>query len=148
MASVYLPVALEPFLPFVRKAKEKRENACFDSYAQLVTFAAALGFARLDGGPPPAHAERSNAIDPIAWEYFSGDRQQTVLQFIGLIAGGGTEIVNDPDRLCRVVEDLAAEGANELRTLLRRGGDASFHIEVAELLVEAVNDAQSGAVTI
>lgn len=148
MAAVHVPVSLEPIFPFVRKSQEKKSNACFESYAQLVAFAASLGFRRLDGDPPAPGEKRSTLIEPIAWEYFSGDRQQIAIQLMGLVAGGGAEIVNDSDRLCRLIEDLAGEGAKELVKILKSGGDASFHLELGELMVNAAKEILTEGVTI
>lgn len=148
MAAIHLPVTLEPLLPFARTSKQKKSNACFDSYAHLVTFAAALGFSELDGGPPSPGAPRSTLIEPIPWEYFSGGRQEIALHLIGLAAGGGTEIVNDAERLCRVIEDLAAEGGKALMKILRHGGDGSFHAELGELLIKAAKETNPSAVAI
>ena len=148
MAAVHLPAVLEPILPFVRKMQGRKPNACFETYAHLVTFAASLGFSVLEGSPPPTGAKRSSLIDPVAWEYFSGDRQQTTIQLIGLVAGGGTEIVNDPERLCRMIEDLAAEGGKELVKIHKNCGDASFHLELGELLVKAAKESKAEAATI
>jgi len=148
MAAVHVPAVLEPILPFVRKSQGKKPNACFDSYAQLVVFAAALGFHELDGDPPPKNPHRTSQIEPVAWEYLQGDRQQTVIQLIGLVAGGGTEIVNDHDSLCRVIEDLAAVGGKQLVKTLKDGGDASFHLELGELLINAAKESKASAVTI
>lgn len=136
MAAIHLPVTLEPLLSFARTSKQKKSNACFESYAHLVTFAAAFGFSELDGSPPPRSAPRSTLIEPIPWEYFSG-RQEIAIHLIGVIAGGGTEIVNDTERLCRVIEDLAAEGGKALVKILRDGGEGSFHAELGELLIKA-----------
>lgn len=148
MPSVHLPVVLEPILPFVRKFQGRKPNACFETYAQLIGFAAALGFHVLEGSPPPTSAKRSSLIEPVPFEYFSGDRQEIAIQLIGLVAGGGTEIVNDPESLCRVIEDLAAEGGKELIKIHKNCGDASFHLELGELLVKAARGSCSEAATI
>lgn len=148
MAAVHVPAVLEPIFPFVRRSQGRKPNACFESYAQLVTFAASIGFNKLDGDPPPGNAHRTNLIEPVAWEYLNGDRQQTAIQLIGLVAGGGTEIVNDSERLCRVIEDLAAEGGKELVKILKNGGEASFHLELGELLIKAAKECNPPAVAI
>lgn len=143
---VQVPAALEPLFPFVKRAKVKHSNAFFESYAHLVTFAACVGFHRLDGTLAAGGARRTDQIEPIDWEYFGNDRLQTALHLIALVASGGTEAVDDPDQLCRLVEGFAAEGAKELVQLLRRVGDSSFHLELGELLIQTFE--QTGKVTI
>lgn len=135
MPAVRLPIQLEPILPYVKKSPQRMPNACFETYAHLLTFSAALGFSTLKGEPPPTSEQRSNQIEPVPWEYFNGDRQQTAIQLIGLVAANGTDLVNSPDSLCRLIEDLAAVGGAELQKVLRMNGDSGFHEGIGRLLM-------------
>jgi hypothetical protein len=134
MPAVRLPIQLEPILPFVKKSSQRMPNACFETYAHLLTFSAALGFNTLKGEPPPASEQRSSQIEPVPWEYFSGDRQQVAIQLIGLVAANGTDLVNNAESLCRLIEDLAAVGGSELQRVLRNNGESGFHEGVGRLL--------------
>lgn len=146
MPAVRLPTQLEPILPFVKKSQQRMPNACFETYAHLLTFSASLGFSSLKGEPPPRSEQRSNQIEPVPWEYFSGDRQQTAIQLIGLVAANGTDFVNNPDSLCRLIEDLAAVGGSELQKILRRNGDSGFHEGVGRLLASPVDHTEEAKI--
>jgi hypothetical protein len=137
MPSVQVPKSLESVLPFVAKFQDRKENPIFETYAQLMTFAAALGFNLTRGKYPPANAPKTNLIESIDWEYFSSEHQKAAIQIIGLVAGNGVSVVNDLETLVQLLRDLAAVGGQKMSEVLRSYGDSGFHLGLSELLIGA-----------
>jgi len=52
MPAIRLPQSAEALLPFCRRAEEPADNACFDTYADMLTFAASCGFHRINARKP------------------------------------------------------------------------------------------------
>lgn len=135
MPSIRLPVTLEPLLPFCRKSEEAVEHACFDTYADLVVFAASYGFYLQDGTRPSPPAKYLDLPYPIDLAIFRTQRSQLVL--IGLATEGSQAIAQDEEKLCRLIEAFAEEGGKGLMETIKHSTPASFYLELANLLEEA-----------
>ena len=141
MATLRIPVEMEPFLPYCRPAGSRRDiPKIFNTYADLVIFCAGYAFYR--NGPkepdlPKAFTKQTNPIDV---QVFRSQGLFTVMMLIGIAATKGHEIANEEQRLVRLVEGFAKEGAN---LLFQEVSDSSPHdmtIELAKRLSEALED--------
>jgi hypothetical protein len=138
MPAIRLPESAQPLLPFCRRFEESLDNACFDTYADFITFAASCGYHRLHGRMPVEPKQFLPAIYPIDLAVFKNQDLFPNLLLIGLGTEGKPDIARDEDRLCLIVESFADVGCKYLAHELIGWTPARFHLEVAELLREAV----------
>lgn len=140
MAQVRVPKAAEELLPFCRPWVAKLPNACFATYADLMMFAAGVGFQKLDGkSPPQCHLfVEEKQPHPIDFSVFKSPGQQLypLVLLLGLASIKSHEAVRDEERLVRVVENYAAVGFQELGKKLAASTPEHFHVELAEYLLE------------
>lgn len=134
MPTIRLSQSAEPLLPFCRRYEEPLENVCFDTYADLATFAASCGFYRLHGRMPAEPQQFHAKINPIDIAVFKNQNLFPNLLLIGLGTEGKPDIARDEDRLCRVVEAFADVGCKYLAHELIAWTQARFHLELATLL--------------
>lgn len=139
MPTIRLPYSAEPLLPFCRRFEEPLENACFDTYADLVTFAASCGFDRLNGKMPAEPQKFLPAVYPIDIAVFKNQNLFPNLLLIGLGTEGKPDIAQDEERLCRTIESFAEVGCNFLSHELKISISACFHLDLAELLHDALH---------
>jgi dnd system-associated protein 4 len=141
MAHVRVPKAAEELLPFCRPFPSRTPNACFATYADLMIFAAGLGFQSLAGKPAPQcqHFIEERHPYPIEFSIFKNSGQQLypLVLLLGIAAIKRHEIVRDEDRLVRIVENYAAVGFDELRRMLAATTPALFHVELAQSLLDS-----------
>ena len=137
MPTIRLPQSAEPLLPFCRKFDGPLENACFDTYADVVTFAASCGFHRLHGRMPAEPQKFHSAVSPIDIAVFKNQSLFPNLLLIGLGTEGKPDIARDEERLCRVVEAFADVGCKFLAHELIGWTASRFHLEVASLVDKA-----------
>ena len=138
MPAIRLTESAQPLLPFCRRFEEPLDNACFDTYADFVTFAASCGFHRLHGRMPADPKAFLPKISPIDLAIFKNQNLFPNLLLIGLGTEGKPDIARDEERLCRVVEAFADVGCKYLAHELTDWTPARFHLQVAELLCDAV----------
>ena len=141
MAQVRIPQVAEPLLPFCKPWAGRLANACFSTYAELMIFAAGCGFRDLEGGKAPqcvAFTE-GRQPNPIDFGVFKSESQQVypLLLMLGLATLKKHEAVRDEERLAKMVEDYAAVGLKVLTKLLENSTPEGFHVELAQLLLEA-----------
>jgi hypothetical protein len=134
MPSIRLPQSAEPLLPFCRRSEEPADNACFETYADMVTFAASCGFHRLHGRTPQDPKEFIPKTYPIDLAVFKNQTLFPNLLLIGLGTEQKADIARDEDRLCRLVEAFADVGFKYLAHELIGWTPARFHLEAASLL--------------
>lgn len=137
MPSIRLPATIEPLLPFCRKSEEAVEHACFDTYADLLVFAASFGFHDLGGAKPNPAKEFLDTPYPIDLAIFKNQQYFSQLILMGLATEGTQDIARDEEKLCRIIEAFASEGGEKLTAELRTATPASFYLELANLLEEA-----------
>lgn len=140
MPAIRLPQSVEPLLPFCRRSEEPVDNACFDTYADLVAFAAACGFHRFHGRKPDDPNAFIAAIYPIDLAVFKNQGLFPSLLLIGLGCEVKADIARDEDRLCRLIESFADIGGKFLAHEMAGWTPARFHLEVAQLLVTTASD--------
>ena len=143
MSSIRLPVTIEPLLPFCRKSDDAVEHACFDTYADLLVFAASFGFQNAKGVRPLAKDDFLHAPYPIDLAIFKNQQYFSQLILIGLATEGTQEIAHEEDKLCRIIEAFASEGGKKLTTVLKEATPASFFLELANLLEDAIKSKES-----
>lgn len=141
MPNIRIPKAAVTLLPFCRPWPGRMPNACFNTYADLIMFAAGLGFRQLRGTPAPSCHE---FIDdgqpyPIDFSVFKNPGQQLyqLVLLLGLVTAKGREVVGDEEKLARIVENISALGFKELAKMLAATTPEEFHVELAQLLVDA-----------
>ncbi len=141
MAQVRIPKAIECLLPFCRPWAEKRDNACFATYAELMVFAAGFGFKQLKGAKPPQCAAFIDGRQPYPIDFgvFKSESQRLypLILMLALAAYKKHEIVREEDRLVKVLEDYAGVGLKGLAEVLANSTPESFHVEMAQLILEA-----------
>lgn len=130
MPTIRLPQSADPLLPFCRRYEEPLDNACFDTYADLVTFAAACGFQRLHGRKPTDPQQFHAKVNPIDIAVFKNQNLFPNLLLIGLGSEGRPDIARDEERLCRIVEGFADVGCKHLAHELTVRTPARFHLEL------------------
>ncbi len=135
MPTIRLPQSAEPLLPFCRRSENAVDNVCFDTYADLVTFAASCGFHRFQGRRPDDPKEFVSGIYPIDLAVFKNQNLYPNLLLIGLGSEGTPDIARDEERLCRLVEAFADIGCKYLAHQLGAWTPARFHLELGSLLI-------------
>ena len=138
MPTIRLPQSAEPLLPFCRRHEEPLDNVCFDTYADLVTFAASCGFNRLHGRMAAEPQQFHSKVNPIDIAVFKNQSLFPNLLLIGLGTEGKPEIARDEERLCRVIEAFADVGCKYLGHELIGWTPARFHLELAAVLHSSV----------
>ncbi len=134
MPAIRLPQSAEPLLPFCRKSEEAAENACFETYADLVTFAASCGFHHFHGRRPEDPKDFVPSIFPIDLAVFKNQSLFANLLLMGLGSEGKANIARDEERLCRLVEAYADVGSKYLAHQMGAWTPARFHLETAALI--------------
>lgn len=141
MAQVRIPKIAEEMLPFCRPWQAKLPNACFATYADLMMFAAGLGFEKMAGKAPPQcqlFVEEKQPY-PIEFSVFKNPGQQLypLVLLLGLASIKSHDAVRDEERLVKLVENYAAIGFQELSKKLAAATPDVFHIELAQCLLDA-----------
>jgi hypothetical protein len=139
MPAIRLPESAEPLLKFFRRHEEAEDNACFETYADLVVFSASCGYQRLNGRPPTEANAFLREVYPIDIGVFKNQGLFPNLLLIGLGATGKADIVRDEEGLCRLAEAFADIGCKHLAHEMSGWTPARFHLECATLLRRAAN---------
>jgi len=137
MPSIRLPESAEVLLPFCRRNDAAEPNACFETYADLVVFAASLGYYRMNGCRPADPTEFLSTVYPIDIGVFKNQGLFPNLLLIGLGTEGKVEIARDEERLCGVVEGFASIGCKTLSHQLPSWTVSRFHFEIGMALANA-----------
>jgi hypothetical protein len=138
MPQIRIPKSAEPLLPLCRKSGDALDNACFDTYADLLAFAAGCGYHSLGGRkptPPDAFLSIPNAID---LAIFDNQKLLPALLLIGLATTGDYQITRDDESLCQLIESCVDRGAKYLCHELKISNPVIFHLDLAELLEDTL----------
>ena len=141
MAQVRIPKIAEEILPFCKPWSGRQPNACFSTYADLMMFAAGIGYQKMSGKTPPqcqVFVEEKQPY-PIEFSVFKSPGQQlySLVLLLGLATVKNHDVVREEERLVRIVENYAAIGLQELRKKLAATTPDVFHIELAQCLLDA-----------
>src|SRR5437773_12517812 len=107
MPAIRLPQSAAPLLPFCRRSETAAENACFDTYADVIVFAASCGFLRVNGRMIQESSEFLKGVYPIDLAVFKNHNLFPKLLLMGLGAVSNSDVAKDEERLCRLVEAFA-----------------------------------------
>jgi len=139
MPHIRIPEAAKPFLPLCRRREASgtdTEHVCFDSYADLIVFAAALGFDAMGGRPPMRDTRFVTQPNPIDFQIFKDDRRYPQLLLIALAASRDQAVIRDEELLCRMAEDFAAVWCERLKEVVDATTPGSWHLAIAKRLTE------------
>lgn len=148
MATIRIPEEAGPFLPLCRTrdplpTPAVEEVVCFDSYADLMVFAASWGFSDLNGKLPLRSTTFLDRPNPVDLQIFKNDRRYPPILLIALAASGDQEVVRDEESICRIIEDFAAVGFSRLRNLTNSNIPGTMHLAIAKKLAEcSLNDGE------
>ena len=140
MASIKIPQTAEPILCFCATSKDSGPYEIFQTYAEAITFAAALGYYLLNGVKPGKVTKPLESIEPIHLDVFRNQDMLPVLLAIGLASDNNHAIAKDESRLCAIIEGYAQEGFLHMAKLLKRATPSTFHRE----LIDEMHDAHMG----
>lgn len=136
MSSIRLPSSAYELLPFCRPYDEARDDACFDTYARLVTVAACLGY-RLEEGPPlrtcQSFLKNPSSID---LSIFRSQNLFNQLLILSMLCHPENEKALNERNLVQVIESLAERGFSEMSSHLSAQGPASFPETMAGWMIE------------
>jgi dnd system-associated protein 4 len=141
MATIRIPQDATPFLPLCRShsgdSHDRTEQVCFETYADLMVFAAALGYEEMGGKLPMRETRFLDRPNPIDLQTFKNDRRYPPILLIALAASKDRAVVRDEDLLCKITEDFAAVGCERLKKTVDRGVPGGWHLAIAKRLTDS-----------
>lgn len=108
MARVRVPLSAEPLLTFMVKDLRPSPEAFFPTYANMIVFAASVGFDAKKFDRAPSFL-KSNP-EPIDVEVFRNRGLYSFLQMLTIAHEEGHEAASNDDRLATVLEGYASAG--------------------------------------
>lgn len=136
MSQVRITNTAESILPFCRPWHDRYDNTCFESYAEMVIFAAGLGFSVIGKRPPPSASSFLDQPYPISIEIFISQQLFPIMLLLALAVSKDKQIARDEKKICGILEDYADKGFLELNKLLSKSNPQEFHIELGRLIVK------------
>jgi dnd system-associated protein 4 len=143
MPTIRIPEAAKPFLAMCRRHEAsvaETEQVCFETYADLIVFAAALGFDVMGGRIPTRDTRFVTQPNPIDFQIFKDDRRYPQILLIALAASRDRAVIREEELLCRITEDFAAVGCERLKELVNASTPGSWHLVIAKRLAEGCED--------
>lgn len=138
MANIRVPQEARPLLPLCRKhtcgPTETPGPPCFETYADLIVFAAACGFHEIKGKVPHRKSKFLDSPNPIDLQIFKNDRRFPQILLIALATSSDQNVVRDEDRICHLIEDFAAVGCAHISRTLADQPGIPPHLVLAKLL--------------
>jgi dnd system-associated protein 4 len=142
MATIRIPQEASHLLPLCRShsgdTHDRPEQICFETYADLMVFAAALGYEEMGGKLPMRETRFLDRPNPIDLQTFKNDRRYPPILLIALAASKDRAVVRDEDLLCKIAEDFAAVGCERLKKAVDRGVPGGWHLAIAKRLANSV----------
>ena len=140
MPNIRVPESAKQLLPMCRKHDllpgEHEMPQCFETYADLMVFAAAYGYSELHGSIPKRKTKFLATPNPIDFEIFKSDRRYPPILLIALAASKDKDVVRDESLLCKLTEDYAAVGFERIIKVQAMHGDKSLILQIANALAE------------
>jgi len=138
MTRIRVPKAALPFLVYCKTNSPKREDACFPSYAELLTFLASFGYKVTQGRIANKSFEPlENGPEPIEFSVFRNQGLFSQVLLIGLSVSKGHAIAKNEQALATIIESLASAGATELARAWDSSTPESFLFELVGKLANA-----------
>jgi len=139
MAVIKVPKEAELLLKYCRPSANRLPNACFETYAEFMIFAACFGFHKtgIDGNQPVS--EFMDQPYPIDMAIFKNQNLFPHILLLGLALTKAHDITQQEEMLARMIENYATKGCIELTKLLKKSIPESFHIELSILIREAAS---------
>lgn len=135
MSQVRVPQSASTLLPFCRPWHDRRDNACFESYAEMIVFAAGVGYTTNQQKRPPGCGDFLEQPYPISIDVFKSLQLFPILLLLGLAVTREHRMARDERRISGLLEDYADLGFREMMKLLNRTTPEEMHIELAQVLV-------------
>lgn len=142
MAVIRVPKEAQSLLPLCRRHErspnEPEAPACFETYADLIVFAASYGFAEMDGRPPKRQTQFLDRPYPIDLAIFKNDgRRYPQILLIALATSRDRDVVRDEETVCHLIEDFASLGCGRLARELDQKIGLSAHLVIASILAHS-----------
>jgi hypothetical protein len=134
MARIRIPTSALDLLPFCQTAQDRHPEVLFQSYAALITTAAAYGF-HSAGRRVPEVTKFLSSPEPIDLGIFRSQDLYPQLLLLSLACADESagEDPLDEDYLSRLIENLAGAGSKALSTkLAAAGGPSTFVYALGE----------------
>jgi hypothetical protein len=130
MASIRIPSSANALLPFCSKYEDANDYTCFDTYAQMVTVSASIGYHSCGGNLPASCRSFLTKPYPIDLAIFrSPDHSPPLISqllSISMSVLGNPDEAIEENRLVKLIEDLADEGFRLMEELLVQKGELEF----------------------
>ena len=136
MSHIRVPRSAQATLPFCRPWHDRQGSVCFDSYADMVVFAAGLGFSKVGKSRPQGVSDFLDQPNPISIDVFKNLNLYPILLLLSFAVIENSQIARDEKRICGILEDYAEVGFLALKKLLSETTAQEFHIELGRLIVE------------
>ena len=138
MALIHIPKSAEQLLPYCKPYQNRLQNACFETYAELMIFTAGYGFHKIVSSGKQPVLEFIDQPYPIDMDIFKNLNLFPFIIFLGIALTGGREIIKQEESLARIIENYADAGCRELNILLKKSIQESFHLDLATIIQETV----------
>lgn len=139
MSLVRVPKSAEPTLAFCRPWHNRQGSTCFDSYAELVVFAAGLGFSKVGNRRPEGVGDFLTQPNPISVDVFKSQQLFAIMLLLAMAVTESSAVARDERKICGILEDYAEVGFLDLNKLLSGSNPQEFHIELGRLIAETSN---------
>jgi len=138
MAAIRVPEEAKPLLALCRKHErgltEQAAPACFETYADLMVFAASYGFAEMSGKVPRRKTKFLERPNPIDLSLFKTEKRYPQILLMALATSRDQNIVRDEETICNLIEDFAAVGCSHIALTLNQRIGLPAHLAISSLL--------------
>jgi hypothetical protein len=145
MATIRVPLEAQTLLSLCRKHErgptEPDVPSCFETYADLLVFAATYGFSEMNGKRPNRKSRFLERPNPIDLGIFKTDRRFPQILLIALATSRDQNVVRDEEAICHLIEDFAAVGCTYIVRTLAVKADAEPHLAIASMLAGSMKEA-------
>jgi dnd system-associated protein 4 len=145
MAVIRVPEEAKTLLPLCRKHEcgptEQAGPPCFETYADLIVFAASYGFAEMNGRAPNRKSKFLERPNPIDLGIFKNDKRYPQILMIALATSKDQNVVRDEETICNLIEDFAALGCGRLAKKFDLKIALSAHMVIANILANSSSSA-------